>query len=159
MSDDAARRLMDLYPRIFFACHTRHVRDPESRELLSAHQASILDHLDDVEPTSLSDLAAHMGVTLSTMSLSVERLVRRGYVARSRDPKDGRRVRLKLTAAGSRLRDAQSVLDAERVRALLGCLSTEQREEGLRGLALLASAATESMKQKARKNEKKRTRT
>jgi len=150
---------MDLYPRIFFACHTRHVRDPESREVLSAHQASILDHLDDVEPTSLSDLAAHMGVTLSTMSLGVERLVRRGYVARSRDPKDGRRVRLRLTASGSRLRDAQSVLDVERVRALLGCLSPEQREEGLRGLALLASAATESMKQKARKNEKKRSRT
>src|SRR2546425_1403510 len=84
MTSDAARQLMELYPRIYFACHTRHVRDPRTRRLLSAHQASILDHLDEREPLTLVDLARHMGVTPSTMSLHVERLVRRGYVSRLR---------------------------------------------------------------------------
>src|SRR2546429_2235399 len=69
MTSDAARQLMELYPRIYFACHARHVRDPRTRRLLSAHQASILDHLDEREPLTLVDLARHMGVTPSTMSL------------------------------------------------------------------------------------------
>src|SRR5438067_13896350 len=82
MTSDAARQLMELYPRIYFACHARHVREPRTRRLLSAPQASILDHLDEREPLTLVDLARHMGVTPSTMSLHVERLVRRGYVSR-----------------------------------------------------------------------------
>lgn len=147
----AARRLQDLYPRIFFACHTRHVRDPATRRVLSSHQASILDHLDEREPLSLGDLAAHMGVTASTMSLHVERLVRRGYVRRDRDAGDRRRVRLRLSEAGRRVRDAQSVLDPERVRRLLSCLTAEEREAGLRGLGLLARAAGESMRRRSRR--------
>ena len=78
MAENAVRQVMELYPRIYFACHTRHVRDPQTRRLLSAHQASILDHLDEHEPLALLDLAHHMGVTASTMSLNIERLVRRG---------------------------------------------------------------------------------
>ena len=137
--------LLDHYPKIFFACHTRHVRDPGSRRVLSAHQASILSHLDEVEPTNLMDLAKHMGVTASTMSIGVERLVRHGYLLRSRDPRDGRRVNLTLSAAGVRVRDAQSVLDRHRVKDMLGRLSPTERGAALRGLAALARAAREQM--------------
>ncbi len=136
---------MELYPRIFFACHARHRRDPATRRLLSAHQGSILDHLDAREPTSMNGLARHMGVTASTMSLSVDRLERLGYVRRARDAGDGRRVNLRLTAAGVRVKEAQSVLEPERVRGLLAQLSPKQRVEGLRGLELLARAAERYM--------------
>lgn len=141
---------MDLYPRIFFACHKRHVRDPKTRRVLSAHQASILDHLDEVEPTGLVELAGHMGVTASTMSLGVERLVRHGYVIRSRDVFDGRRVNLFLSHAGARVREAQSVLDLERVIHMLGHLSSAERTASLDGLALLAQAAQKQMHALAR---------
>ncbi len=141
MADSPVRRLLELYPRIFFACHTRHVRDPHSRTRLSAHQASILDHLDDVEPTSLTGLARHMGVTASTMSLGVDRLVRHGYVVRARDPDDGRRVLLRLTTAGERIKEVQSVLEPDRVKAMLDRLSADEQTQALRGLGLLARAA------------------
>ena len=108
---DTARRLMSLYPRIYFACHTRHVRDPQSGRLLSRHQASVLDHLDEIEPTTLNDLARHMGVTAATMSLTIDRLEGKGYVVRLRDTADRRRVQLRLTSAGVRIRQASSVLD------------------------------------------------
>ena len=136
---------MDLYPRIYFACHQRHVRDPRTRRVLSAHQASILDHLDEVEPTGLVELAHHMGVTASTMSLGIERLVRQGYVIRGRDARDGRRVNLLLSPAGQRVRDASSVLDPERVAQMLAQLSTAERTRALEGLALLAQAAQRQM--------------
>jgi len=145
MSERDGRRLMDLYPRIYFACHQRHVRDPKTRRVLSAHQASILDHLDDVEPTGLVELARHMGVTASTMSLGIERLVRQGYVIRSRDTHDGRRVHLFLSPAGQRVRDASSVLDPERVVQMLAHLSVAERSRALDGLALLAHAAQKQM--------------
>jgi len=156
MNDAAVKQLLDLYPRIYFACHTRHVRDPKSSRTLSAHQASILDHLDEREPLTLLDLAAHMGVTASTMSLHVERLVRRGYVLRERDVHDARRLRLRLTPVGVRVREANSVLDALLVRGMLARLSAEEREAGLHGLALLARAAGEQMEEFSKRKRKGR---
>ena len=143
---------MALYPRVYFACHTRHVADPKRNRVLSSHQASVLDHLDEMEPTGLLTLAAHMGVTASTMSLTVDRLARGGYVVRSRDPKDGRRVNLLLTRAGVRIKSEKSVLDPERVRFVLDQLTPEERKKAIHGLALLARASTEAMQkhQKAR---------
>ena len=140
---------MSFYPRIYFACHTRHVRDPLSQKILSRHQASVLDHLDEVEPTTLNDLARHMGVTAGTMSLTIDRLERKGYVVRLRDASDRRRVHLRLTSAGVRVRQASSVLDPGRGEAVVTRLSPDERVDALRGLALLARAAQEHMDQYA----------
>ena len=137
---------IDLYSRIFFACHQRHVRDPASGREVSAHQASILSHLDTVEPTGLVALAHHMGVTPSTMSIAIDRLVRQGYVARSRDPQDGRGRHLRLTADGERVRNAQRVLEPELVDAMLARLSAAERREAWRGLELLADSAGEQIR-------------
>ena len=146
----ALTAVMTLYPRIYFACHTRHVRDPQSQRMLSRHQASILDHLDEIEPTTVMDLAAHMGVTSATMSLSIDRLERKGYVVRLKDATDRRRVHVRLTTAGVRVREASSVLDAERVAALVARLTDEERTRAIDGLALLASAAQEQMHEATR---------
>src|SRR5262245_28874768 len=139
--EEAARNVIALYPRIYFACHTRHVRDPHSQKLLSRHQASILDHLDDIDPTTLNELARHMGVTPATMSIAIDRLERKGFVVRARDTVDRRRVQLRLTTAGIRVREANSVLDPPRVEALVARLDDEDRQAAIRGLALLAEAA------------------
>jgi DNA-binding MarR family transcriptional regulator len=132
-----------LYSQIYFACHTRHVHDPESGARVSATQASILSHLDSVEPTPMSQLASHMGVTVSTMSIAVDRLERQGYVARARAETDGRVRHIRLTSAGERLRAAQKVLDPRLVRSMLSRLSPADRRIALRGLELLGAAARE----------------
>jgi MarR family transcriptional regulator, organic hydroperoxide resistance regulator len=139
---------MSLYPKIFFACHTRHVRDPQSGRLLSRHQASVLDHLDEVDPLTLNGLARHMGVTSGTMSLTIDRLERKGYVVRLRDVADRRRVHVRLTSAGVRVRDASSVLDPPLVEAMVARLTGEERDAAIRGLSLLATAAQEQMGEK-----------
>ena len=144
--DRDVRALLDAYPRVYFACHTRHVRDPQTGDELSAHQASILDHLDEVDPMSMTDLAGHMGVTVATMSIAVDRLEARGYARRARDPKDRRRMLVRITDAGVRVREAKSVLDPERVEQVLAHLSTADRNTVLDGLELLASASDEHMR-------------
>ena len=86
-----------------------------------------------------------MGVTPGTMSIAIDRLERKGYVVRLRDTADRRRVHVRLTGAGVRVREASSVLDRQRVEALLARMSDADRDAGLRGLALLAHAAQEQM--------------
>ena len=141
-SDD----FIDLYAQIYFACHTRHVHDPDSGTKVSARQASILSHLDSVEPTPVSALAAHLGVTVSTMSISLDRLERQGYIVRARAETDARVRHVRLTPAGERLRTAQKVLEPRLVRAMLSRLSPTERRVALRGLELLGSAARDQVK-------------
>jgi DNA-binding MarR family transcriptional regulator len=148
--DRHVRAVLDAYPRIYFACHTRHVRDPATGEDVSAHQASILDHLDEVDTMSMTDLAGHMGVTVATMSLAIDRLQRKGYTRRDRDPQDGRRVLLRATPAGIRLREAKSVLDPVRVEQVLARLSPADRAAALNGLQLLAQASDRHMRSQSR---------
>jgi DNA-binding MarR family transcriptional regulator len=138
--------VLDAYPQIYFACHRRHVRDEATQAVLSAHQASILDHLDEVEGTSLLELARHMGVTPSTMSLTVDRLERGGYCTRERSKEDRRRVDLRLTESGVRIKRQQKVLEPELVQAMLARLDETRRRQALRGLELLAEAAVEMVR-------------
>ena len=148
MIGDDIRAILDHYPKIFFACHVRHVKDRPTGRTISARQASILDHLDEVEPLSLTELARHMGVTLSTMSLAADRLERQGCLVREPHPGDGRRIGLRLTRAGARIKDQEKVLDPDLLRAMLGRLSATERKQAISGLALLARAAREMMERR-----------
>jgi hypothetical protein len=55
--DPRIRRLLDAYPAIFLACHRRHLREDETGKVITAHQASVLDHLHATRPTRPSKLA------------------------------------------------------------------------------------------------------
>src|SRR5437879_3789782 len=143
MSRAEVETVLRCYPQIYFACHRRHVRDEKVGQVMSQHQASVLDHLDDTEGTALFDLARHMGVTASTMSLTVDRLERGGWVRRERSRQDARRVELRLTPAGSRIKKQQKVLEPALVSAVLERLDERKRKQALRGLELLAEASRE----------------
>ena|SRR5215471_7599669 len=141
MSRAEVDTVLRCYPQIYFACHRRHVRDETSGTVISQHQASVLDHLDDTQGTALFDLARHMGVTASTMSLTVDRLERGGWVRRERSKEDARRVELRLTEAGTRIKKQQKVLEPALVAAMLERLDDRKRAQALRGLELLAEAS------------------
>ena len=66
-------------------------------------------------------------------------------MVRLKDAKDRRRVHVRLTGAGVRMREASSVLDPGRVEALVGRLGDDDRARAIEGLALLARAAQEQM--------------
>ena len=143
MVRSAVAVLLESYPKIFRACHRDHVRDPRTKKLLSSHQASILDHLDPVSPTYLHQLAGHMGVTASTMSLNVDRLESAGYVRRRRIGMNARRVNLRLTAAGARIKSQRKILEPALVAELLGRLSAAERATALAGLQILGRGAAQ----------------
>lgn len=138
--------LLDAVARIQRACRPRFVRDPEGGERVSAHQARVLALLDPEDPAMVGELAEHLGVTASTMSLTLGRLERAGYVRRDRDPLDGRVMNVRLTDSGARAREARRELDPERASRLLDLVGPEARPEALRALALLGAAADRLLK-------------
>lgn len=142
------QRLFRAYPKIYLACHRRHLRDDESGRVLTAHMAGILDHLDPQNTRTISEMARHMSVTESTMSLQVSKLERLGYARRIRDRGDGRRIGVRLTAAGARVREQNSVLDPDLAKEMLSLLKSHDQETALRGLELLGGAAETLMEKR-----------
>ncbi len=141
MTDDDVYEVQRLYPQIYVACHTDHVRAVSTAFRVSSQDASILIHLDSDSGLSPRALAGHLGVTSSTLSAAVARLAKLGYLTSNQNEKDRRRRELRLTPLGAEAISATSVLDATRVRAMLQKLKPNERKEAVRGLKLLAQAA------------------
>jgi DNA-binding MarR family transcriptional regulator len=139
-------RLMNFYPKIFLACQTRHVTEEKSGVKLTARQLSIIDYLYRHSSTTLQKLAIHLGVTPSTMSLAIDRLVMLGFVSRQKDKKDGRKTNLTLTPNGEAIQQSKTFLDRNLVEELLSGMNEDVREKALVGLEALAYAADSVMR-------------
>src|SRR5262245_57759285 len=133
MRDRDVSFVQALYPQIFLACHTRHERGARGDDGISERDASLLGHLDRKAPQSPAALAKHMGITAATMSEALDQLAERGLIVRERRHDDRRRIDIRLSARGERAMRESSVLDAERVRAVLARLSPSERERAVEG--------------------------
>src|SRR5690349_24631073 len=88
MSDRAVRAVQRWYPQIYFACHTRHQRAASSESRLSAHDSGILSHLDEERPIAAAALARHLGIGAPTLSATLTRLEKLGYIVRTASAAD-----------------------------------------------------------------------
>lgn len=86
-------------------------------------------------------LANHLGVAPSTLSAALSRLSELGYLTNEPGKTDRRKREIRLTARGAEAIASTSVLDAERVRALLEKLTPAEKMAAIDGLALLAEGA------------------
>ena len=137
-----------LYPMIYLACHIDHVRSSSTKWRLSSHDSSVLAHLDTKEGMSPRSLATHLGVVPSTLSAAISRLTKLGYIESTPLATDRRRKALRLTALGAKAMASTSVLNSERVRAMLSLLTQDERQTAVEGLTLLAKAARQLAKTK-----------
>jgi DNA-binding MarR family transcriptional regulator len=141
MIDENVFEVQRLYPQIYLACHAGHVRAASTKWRISSQDASILVHLDRDAGMSPRSLAAHLSVAPSTLSAALSRLSELGYLTNEPGKTDRRKRELRLTARGAEAIASTSVLDAERVRALLKTLTPAERKAAVHGLALLAEGA------------------
>jgi DNA-binding MarR family transcriptional regulator len=148
--DDPVRRLLDAYPTIFLACHRRHLREDQAGNALTEKQTSVLNHLHVERATTPSVLAEHLGVSRATVSVVVAKLVRRGYIQRGRSEVDGRNIGLWLTAAGVRVKEENTVLDPELVKAIFAMMPAAELQEALDGVEKLAKYAGILLRQRKR---------
>ncbi len=83
---------------------------------------------DPDQPSSVGELGERLHLDSGTLSPLLKRLVSRGYVTRSRDAGDERRVLVALTADGLALRDQLAAVP----RSIASCLGLDPAE----GIAL-----------------------
>jgi DNA-binding MarR family transcriptional regulator len=86
------------------------------------------------EPLRVGELHRHVLLSQPALSRMVDRLVERGFIARSADPADGRGVRLSLTDAG---RDKQHEVGRRHARSVARAVTAELSPDELRQLATL----------------------
>ncbi|MGH2460761.1 MAG: MarR family winged helix-turn-helix transcriptional regulator [Chloroflexota bacterium] len=84
---------------------------------LTRAQLKILVLLRQEGATTVGHLAAHLGVTLPSITATVDRLVHQGLVSREDDPTDRRRVINRLTPTGATL--IERLQEGRRTRLVL----------------------------------------
>jgi DNA-binding MarR family transcriptional regulator len=139
--DQTVEQVQLTYPQVYHACHTRHQRKRTTDHRLSARDSAILAHCSTERARVPSALARHLGVARSTLSEATKKLVLAGYLRRvANEHGDGRQVGILLTAKGLRAVRETSVLESERLAAVLRCVSPSDRISIADGLTKLADA-------------------
>ena len=111
---------------------------------VSIVQLRALTILRELVVANLAQLADGMGVTVSTTSRLVDRLVAAGLVDRRRAAHSRREIALRLTDLGNATLDHYDELRLEGMRGLVDQLSPAEREQVLEAFAVVAAVANES---------------
>ena len=115
---------------------------PEFLEVgVTMSQAKVLHVVEAMPDVLMTELAARLAVSLSTVSGIVDRLVDQGLLARRDDPADRRHVLLRITEVGSTQLDLMRELSGGRFRELLGSMGEADLATVERALEILAAAA------------------
>jgi DNA-binding MarR family transcriptional regulator len=115
---------------------------PEFLEIaITMPQAKLLYLLGAAGELHMSELVARLGVSLSTVSGLVERIVEAGLARRHDDPGDRRQVVVGLTPAGSAFIDRFRELNTRQMRELVDLLDESELDSAHTALAALANAA------------------
>lgn len=93
---------------------------------LSPQQGQLLCVL-MAQPLGMSELGTILGLAKSSLTGLVDRCAQRGLVRREADPRDGRAVRVALTAEGSALVDDFYAATCRRVEELPSVLTAAER--------------------------------
>lgn len=137
-TDDVARRLDEMLQEM-----ARH-RTPEFLDVgITMAQAKVLHLVGTTGELHMSELVHALGVSVSTVSEVVDRLVEHGFLARRDDPADRRQVVVSLTPAGTSLLDRFRDLNGALIRALLARLEPPDLaaiDQGIRALHAAAIA-------------------
>jgi DNA-binding MarR family transcriptional regulator len=135
---EVAMRLDDMLQEM-----ARH-RTPGIVEIgITMAQTKVLHVVAAAGEVHMSELVHVLGVSVSTVSELVDRLVEHGYVARRDDPADRRQVVVSLTPDGAALVDRFRDLSGAQIRALLERLSPDDLAAIDRGVRALHAAAVE----------------
>ena len=93
---------------------------------------------------NMSSIAKRLDVTVGTLTTSVNGLLRKEYVVRSRGEKDRRIVRIDMTEKGKRAYDRHNQFHEEMINAVLQDLDSRETEVLVGALTRLSRFFTET---------------
>jgi DNA-binding MarR family transcriptional regulator len=111
---------------------------------LTVAQSAALDVLHAEGPLRLAALGRRLGITPSTLTRNLDRLLEARLVSRGTDPEDARAAHIVLTTAGRRAAEEVARREDVFARSILERLPAERRERALAGLSDLLLAVREA---------------
>lgn len=111
---------------------------------MTVAQAATIETLSALGPLRLSDLGRRLGVTPSTLTRNLERLLEQGVLARTADSDDARAFRVGLTPAGRRAATRLAAQEADFGCEILERLPVERRHAVVLALQELLVAVREA---------------
>jgi DNA-binding MarR family transcriptional regulator len=110
---------------VWFRAHRRFDVVFRGHQGPSPTQLELFNLLSEAGTLSLMEAAGRMGVSGATLARAVDAAVRRGWIAKVRDPQDRRVVWLRNTEAGTREQEALRLLLANHLTRLLDGASSD----------------------------------
>lgn len=127
----------------FYRLFTSFEREQICCGTVSAAQCILLQTLLDGE-WDVSSLASQTRVTKSAMTRLIDGLEARGWVARDKEPNDGRRVLVSLTPDGKQEATRLLRLTEKSVATMLEGIPPSERDQVMRSIHLLRRAAEQT---------------
>lgn len=94
---------------------------------LTVNDMHVIEAIDRKEPKSMSSVAKALSVTTGTLTISVNGLVKKGYVNRTRSEEDRRVVLISLTDKGCRAFAQHQDFHQEMIHAVVEGLTAEEQ--------------------------------
>jgi DNA-binding MarR family transcriptional regulator len=139
-TEQDADPFVDAVAQLTFVVH-RLLTDTASRHDLSVTQLRLLGILRDREPT-MQELARRLHLDKSSVTGLIDRAERRGLLQRQTDPRDGRGVRVAITAVGRKVARVAAAQVSDALALVAEPLSAAQRDQLVEGSrAIVAHAA------------------
>ena len=104
---------------------------------ISVNDMHIIEAIGEKEPKNMSSVAKIMSVTVGTLTIAVNSLVKKGYVKRERSEQDRRVVYIMLTSKGKLAYRHHEAFHRKMTEALVENLSQEDTELLVRAMTNL----------------------
>ena len=128
MSDDEGMRIRNSIRQLVRALRLFD-REAQSKYGVTAAQMFVLHAIDQEEGLSLNALAARTATDQSSASVVVQRLVEGGYVLRTAQPADRRRIELRLTPKGRGVIRKAPPPAQQKILATVAAMPPRERKE------------------------------
>ncbi len=133
--DQLFRKLFDKYYKLeskkFFS------KSLEDLTVIEINTILVIGH--GSENKKMSEIANTLGVTFGTPTVTIDRLIRKGYVIRQRDEEDRRQVFISLSETGVSVFESIVQLRNKLAEKIFGILDIEERKSLIKILSTLNS--------------------
>ncbi len=140
-SREEARRiinelLVEIFNRIL-AIEGQNLKDQGIK--LSMSEVHVLEAIDLSEEPTMSNVAKRLGITIGSLTTSVNTLYQKGYVSRDRDPNDRRKVVVGLLPKAADVLNEHDRFHKEMIDSIFNDLELEKDELLISSLEKLSS--------------------
>lgn len=118
---------------------------------LSVSEMHTLVAIGRQQPKPMSDVAAELMISVSTLSIAISKLEGRGYVSRMKNESDRRVVRIALTEKGRQALDEHEQFYFDVIGAYMQGMTAQEKKEAVRTLSHIEKLLAGQMGNTARK--------